>query len=121
MEEIIVENRVGKTVTYYVGNKDGEIKSNLPIGPNVKLSKNAVTWGVFPLKEVVQPTVIDYESFKAWNEEAFLLWLEWARCYKKNSKSFELLNSIYENYVLVSMIHHDFINENALWDLLLDE
>ena len=71
MEEIIVENRVDKTVTYYVGNKDGEIKSNLPIGPNVKLSKNAVTWGVFPLKEVVQPTVIDYESFKAWNEEAF--------------------------------------------------
>lgn len=120
-KKLLLKIELDKTVTYYVGNKDGEIKSNLPIGPNVKLSKNAVTWGVFPLKEVVQPTVIDYESFKAWNEEAFLLWLEWARCYKKNSKSFELLNSIYENYVLVSMIHHDFINENALWDLLLDE
>ena len=27
---------------------------------------NAVTWGVFPSKEVLQPTIVDYESFLAW-------------------------------------------------------
>ncbi|CAK9439336.1 uncharacterized protein LODBEIA_P35070 [Lodderomyces beijingensis] len=104
--------------TYFAGDKSGHIESTMLIGKNARNTKNAVTWGVFPSKEIIQPTVIDYESFKAWNEEAFLLWLEWARCYKKNSKTFELLNSIYSNYVLVSLIHHDFTQENALWDLI---
>ncbi|KAL6449860.1 LOW QUALITY PROTEIN: MET12 Methylenetetrahydrofolate reductase 1 [Candida maltosa Xu316] len=109
------------SITYYVGDNTGKIEANIPIGHDVKLSKNAITWGVFPQKEVVQPTVIDYESFKAWNEEAFLLWLEWSRCYKKTSKSFELLKSIHDDYVLVCLIHHDFPEEHALWDFLLDE
>lgn len=108
-----------KTITYYVGDAEGNIESNLFVGPDAHNSKNAITWGVFPLKEVLQPTIIDYESFKAWNEEAFLLWIEWARCYKKNTKTFQLLNSIYSNYVLVSLIHHDFTDEAGLWTLLL--
>lgn len=76
--------------------------------------------GCFPLKEVLQPTIIDLESFKAWNEEAFILWLEWARCYKKTSKTYELLNSIYKDYYLVSLISHDFKDEYALWNILLE-
>ncbi|KAI5966027.1 MET12 [Candida theae] len=114
-----LRSRLDGSTTYYVGNKSGKIESNLPIEQDYSKSKSAVTWGVFPQKEILQPTVIDYESFKAWNEEAFLLWLEWARCYKKNSKSFELLNSIYNDYVLVSLVHHDFPNEDALWEQLL--
>ncbi|KAK6458564.1 methylenetetrahydrofolate reductase-domain-containing protein [Scheffersomyces xylosifermentans] len=110
-----------KLITYYAGDAKGNITSNLSVGPNSHNSKNAITWGVFPSKEVLQPTIIDFESFKAWNEEAFLLWVEWARCYKKNTKSFELLNSIYNNYVLVSLIHHDFNDESALWRELLGE
>ncbi|CAI5759062.1 unnamed protein product [Candida verbasci] len=96
--------------TYFLGDKDGIIKSS---------SKSTITWGVFPMKEIVQPTIIDHESFKAWNEEAFLLWLQWARCYKKGSKSYNLLNSIYNNYYLISIVHHDFPDELALWNLLL--
>lgn len=107
-----------KTITYFAGDCQGNIKSNLSIGHN---SKNAVTWGIFPMKEVLQPTIIDFESFKAWNEEAFHLWIEWARCYKKNSKSFDLLNSINKNYILISLIHHDFQNEQALWEILLNQ
>ncbi|RLV91490.1 Methylenetetrahydrofolate reductase 1 [Spathaspora sp. JA1] len=110
-----------KTITYYMGDKTGDIKSNLLSEPDARYTKNAVTWGVFPSKEVIQPTIIDFESFKAWNEEAFALWLQWARCYKINSKSFQLLDSIYNEYVLVSLIHHDFPEENALWDTLLGE
>ncbi|RCK66844.1 Methylenetetrahydrofolate reductase 1 [Candida viswanathii] len=113
--------KASDSITYYIGDKTNKIETEVPIGHNARLSKNAVTWGVFPLKEVVQPTVIDYESFKAWTEEAFLLWLEWSRCYKKSSKSFELLNNVYENYVLVCLIHHDYPEEHALWDFLLDE
>lgn len=105
-----------KTMTYFVGDKNGYIGSNL----DEEHSKSAITWGVFPLKEVLQPTLIDLDSFKAWNEEAFLLWLEWARVYKKSSDSFKFLNFIYENYCLISVIHHDFTNEGGLWESLLN-
>lgn len=108
-----------KTITYYCGDHKGHIKLNLPYHKDGGASKTAVTWGVFPLKEVLQPTIIDFESFKAWNEEAFLLWLEWARCYKKNTKTYELLNSIYDNYYLVSLVHHNYVDEMVLWQTLL--
>ena len=36
---------------------------------------NAVTWGVFPDCEIMQPTVVDPVSFYAWKSEAFSLWL----------------------------------------------
>ena len=43
---------------------------------------NAVTWGVFPGREIIQPTVVDTESFTAWKDEAFELWLaQWAAIY----------------------------------------
>lgn len=29
-------------------------------------AQNAVTWGVFPGKEIVQPTIIELVSFEAW-------------------------------------------------------
>lgn len=115
-----MENKIKeKSITYYAGDSVGNIKSNLLVGPNSHNSKSAITWGVFPLKEVLQPTIIDFESFKAWNEEAFILWLEWARCYKKDTKAYNLLNSIYEDYYLISLVHHDFMEESGLWDLLL--
>lgn len=107
-----------KTITYFRGDNLGHIASNLPVGGNHQNSKTAITWGVFPSKEVLQPTVIDYESFKAWNEESFLLWMEWARCYKKDSAAYKLLNSVCEDYYLVSMTHHDFTDEYALWNTL---
>lgn len=110
-----------QTITFYCGDSNGNIESNLPIDPDSHNIKNAITWGVFPLKEVLQPTSIDLESFKAWNEEAFILWIEWARCYKKSSKTYELLNSIYEDYYLVSIISHEFKDESALWNVLLED
>lgn len=109
-----------RTITYYRGDRTGKIELNLPHHKDGGGSKTAVTWGVFPLKEVLQPTVIDYESFKAWNEEAFLLWLEWARCYKKDSDAYKLLNDIYDSYYLVSLVHHDYTNEFVLWRTLLE-
>lgn len=37
---------------------------------------NAVTWGVFKAKEVIQPTVVDHKAFLIWKQEAFTSWLD---------------------------------------------
>ena len=48
-------------ITYYAINKRGDLRTNTQSeGPN------AVTWGVFPGKEVVQPTIVEAVSFMAW-------------------------------------------------------
>ena len=48
-------------ITYYVINKRGDLRTNTHSdGPN------AVTWGVFPGKEIVQPTIVEAISFMAW-------------------------------------------------------
>jgi methylenetetrahydrofolate reductase (NADPH) len=50
------------SVNYHILNKSEDI--NLT---NCKsLQPNAVTWGIFPGKEVIQPTVVDPISFFAW-------------------------------------------------------
>jgi hypothetical protein len=56
-----------QTITYLAVNSSGEFRSNLE--PE---AVNAVTWGVFPGKEVVQPTVVDPKSF--------LVWKVWSLC-----------------------------------------
>jgi methylenetetrahydrofolate reductase (NADPH) len=48
-------------ITYYAINKRGDLRTNTHSeGPN------AVTWGVFPGKEIVQPTIVEAISFMAW-------------------------------------------------------
>jgi hypothetical protein len=45
------------------------------------MSANAVTWGVFPGREVLQPTVVDPVSFRAWKDEGILKLRNWAHSY----------------------------------------
>lgn len=40
---------------------------------------HAVTWGMFPGKEIATATMVEAVSFRTWAEEAFGLWAEWAR------------------------------------------
>lgn len=55
-------------ITYYAINKRGDLRTNTQSnGPN------AVTWGVFPGKEIVQPTIVEAISFMAW-KVCLLLW-----------------------------------------------
>ncbi len=49
------------SITYMAVNQAGEVHSNIE-----PTDVNAVTWGVFPAKEVVQPTVVDPQSFAVW-------------------------------------------------------
>lgn len=94
------------SLTYLAVNAQGDIQSN--VGPT---DVNAVTWGVFPAKEVMQPTVVDPQSFTVWKDEAFQLWTtEWASLYDKDSRSHKLLTDIASSWFLVSVVDNDFVH-----------
>ena len=99
--------------------------------------RNAVTWGVFPGQEIVQTTIIERESFLAWKvwvpssypthreltccqDAAFSLWAEWASVYHPRSPEHELLEGVRKARWLVSIVHHDYIHHDSLWDFLSD-
>ncbi|QUC18871.1 uncharacterized protein UV8b_03112 [Ustilaginoidea virens] len=111
------------SVCFYAANARGDFASSDATGGasarTVAASTNAVTWGVFPGKEIITPTIIEEVSFKAWSEEAFGLWGEWAKVYARGSESEAVLSAIRSDYWLVNIIHHDYMDKDALWRLLL--
>lgn len=113
---------VHESICFYAANVAGDFESSdaaaASPGGSLTPSTNAVTWGVFPGKEIITPTIIEEVSFRAWSEEAFGIWAEWARVYGKGSESEKLLDGIRKDYWLVNIIHHEFIDGEALWKLL---
>jgi methylenetetrahydrofolate reductase (NADPH) len=96
------------SLTYHAIDINGNSYSN----SNTK-APSAVTWGIFPGREALQPTVVDPEIFEVWKDEAFSLWLsEWANLYNEESRSSELIHEIHNTYYLVNVVDHDFINGN---------
>ena len=90
--------------------KSGDLISNL-----LENNVNAVTWGVFPGQEIMQPTIVDTRSFLIWQEEAFSLWIDdWAKIYDKKSESYKLLNEVYNNYYLVNIVDNNFVDGDML-------
>lgn len=100
---------------------------------------HAVTWGMFPGREIVTATMVEEISFRAWAEEAFGIWAEWARYIgggaevsigisgnqdgggageKVRAKRF--LRDCMEGCWLVNVIGHEFRNGGNLWSLLLE-
>lgn len=72
---------------------------------------NAVTWGVFPGKEIVQPTVVDAASFVVWKQEALAVWKSrWLSLYEQGSASRKLLDNIINTYFLVNIVENNYIN-----------
>lgn len=66
------------TISYQAVNKAGERLQNVQDG-----DINAVTWGVFKGREVIQPTVVDAEAFMIWKNEALNIFTNtWAVIYK---------------------------------------
>ncbi|EME44102.1 hypothetical protein DOTSEDRAFT_71787 [Dothistroma septosporum NZE10] len=113
IEEVIERVNRDPDVTYYAVNCSGELKTNAPPdgGPN------AVTWGVFPGKEIVQPTIVETVSFLAWRDEFYHLGLEWSKCYDDGSVSRSLVQDITQNWYLVNIVHNDFRQNNGIFDL----
>ena len=56
------------SIAFVVTNHDGsQIEGNMPEGTVI-----ALTWGMFPNKEILQPTIVDRELFlNWWRQEAF--------------------------------------------------
>ncbi|KAI9326269.1 methylenetetrahydrofolate reductase-domain-containing protein [Zopfochytrium polystomum] len=95
------------TVTFHAVSKDGDLKTNTQSdGPN------AVTWGVFPGQEIVQPTVVDPVSFMAWKDKAFDLWNKWASIYKDDSPTAKLIRKLTDTWFLVNIVENDYRNGN---------
>ncbi|RXW22154.1 hypothetical protein EST38_g3704 [Candolleomyces aberdarensis] len=98
-------------ITYYVINKRGDLQTNTHSeGPN------AVTWGVFPGKEIIQPTIVEALSFMAWKDEAYELGSQWARLYDHDSPSQKLIESVMDSYSLVNVVHNDFHNSDSIFE-----
>eukprot|EP00794_Sanderia_malayensis_P014910 gene14910-16453_t len=84
-----------------------------------KDSSNAVTWGVFTGRPILQPTVVDPIAFEFWKDEAFELWTqEWGKLYPVGSKSHELVSHFHDHYFLVNLVDNDFIKGNCLFDVV---
>ncbi|KAK6212393.1 methylenetetrahydrofolate reductase 1 [Pestalotiopsis sp. IQ-011] len=125
--EKLQSSEVQDTVCFYAANAQGDFVSSDMTGgldggsaqQQVRqASTNAVTWGVFPGKEIVTPTIIEEVSFRAWCEEAFGIFAEWAKVYGKESDSAKLLEGALRDTWLVNIIHHDYVDKEALWNLL---
>ena len=98
ISELITRVERNPNMTYYAVTKDGDLRSNAPSeGPN------AVTWGVFPGKEIVQPTIVETISFLAWKDEAYQLGTDWAKCYPAMSPSRQLIEKIMNTWSLINI------------------
>lgn len=74
-----------------------------------------LTWGVFPNKEIQQPTIYDSEVFSVWKDEAFEKWDEWARTYDKEDEksSNEFLKKAKNELFLMTIVDNDYIKPKA--------
>lgn len=81
---------------------------------------NAVTWGVFPEREIIQPTIVDPYSFRVWKAEAFNLWLShWADLYEAEDASKGVLRNIHDTYSLINVVDNDFV-AGDIWRIFSD-
>ena len=98
ISELVARIEKNPNLTYYAVTKEGDLQTNAPSeGPN------AVTWGVFPGKEIVQPTIVETISFLAWKDEAFRLGEDWAKCHPSGSISREIIGNIVDTWYLFNI------------------
>lgn len=111
-------------ISYYAVDKRGALLTNC--GDD---DINAVTWGVFPGEEILQPTIVEKTSFLAWKDEVYTLFEEWGRIMQlpvvedvdeESRRGFsEFIRKFGEEYVLVNLVNNDFIDDNqTMFDLL---
>lgn len=97
IDEVIKRIETNEDLTYHCINKDGELKTNSSDTPN------AVTWGIFASKEVIQPTIVETVSFLAWKDEAYRLGDDWAKCHDASSASRKLIQNTMDTWYLVNI------------------
>jgi methylenetetrahydrofolate reductase (NADPH) len=117
--ELVAQQQQQEDVT----ENNNKPKSKRPPGAG---GVSAVTWGVFRGKEIVTPTIIESESFRAWGEEAYSIWSEWRRCFPRGSEEEQCLERLRRNTVLVNVVSQNYIGGHKgdgaeLWKILLED
>jgi len=106
------------TLTYLAVDFKGNLQSSSLYDTEHRIT-TAVTWGVFPGKEILQPTVVDTNSFVVWKDEAFALWNLWGNIYDDDSISKNLIQKVRDSYYLVSIVDNNFITGN-IWNIFTE-
>ncbi|KAI5307180.1 hypothetical protein KEM56_003427 [Ascosphaera pollenicola] len=111
IDEILARVQDNADLTYYSVNKAGKLNTNAVDSPN------AVTWGIFAGKEIIQPTVVETVSFLAWKDEAYRLGDDWATCFEAGSPSRKLIQSVMDSWYLVNIVNNDFHRTRDIFEL----
>lgn len=111
--QIIESIKQDPMITYYSVTQNGKLETNAP----AESGPNAVTWGIFPAQEVIQPTIVDKVAFMAWKDEAFRLASEWAKCYSEDSKARALLEDMASNWCLINIVHNNFHDGKKIFEV----
>ncbi|MCJ1461108.1 hypothetical protein MMC28_011490 [Mycoblastus sanguinarius] len=115
IETVLDRVRAKPDFTFYAVDKTGTLETNTrDEGPN------AVTWGIFPNREIVQPTIVETVSFLAWKDEAYRLGEDWSKCYEAGSPSRQLIQDIADKWWLVNIVNNDFHEGKAVFDIFKD-
>ncbi|CCE83153.1 Piso0_003725 [Millerozyma farinosa CBS 7064] len=121
-------DRSAAVLTYYVVDAKGSLTTNA--GDD---DINAVTWGVFPGEEILQPTIVEKVSFLAWKDEVYRLLSEWVKIYKSDIvKEFEIGEEKIKNFVnflsgfagefyLCNIVNNNFMDENRTIFQLIED
>jgi methylenetetrahydrofolate reductase (NADPH) len=119
----LTSSSISPLVSWYASNAAGDyLSSDTDTSKEGGGNTNAVTWGAFPGKEIITPTIIEEVSFRAWAEEAFSIWREWGRVYgpgEKGQSSRTLVEGVAKDAWLVNVIHHGYVEKDGLWEMLL--
>lgn len=111
LDELVKRIERDPRITYYAVNRQGDLRTNTHSeGPN------AVTWGVFPGKEIVQPTIVEAVSFIAWKDEAFELGVQWASLYPEGSESRKMIQQVMDTSYLVNIVANDFKDGMSIFE-----
>ena len=111
-------------ISYYAGSASGAYQSS-----ESSDAVHAVTWGSFAGKEIATATMVEEVSFRAWVEEAFGIWGEWARCVgeaarrgkvERARQSRDFLRKTQRDVWLVNVIGHGYREWGRLWELLME-
>ena len=115
LDRLLKSVRSKENISYEAININGDLITNLP-----ENNAMAVTWGVFPNKEIIQPTIVDTRSFLIWKDEAFSLWMnDWASIYEPKSGSYKLIKEIYDTYYLVNIVDNDYVDGELIQQMLI--
>ncbi|OMJ29532.1 Methylenetetrahydrofolate reductase 1 [Smittium culicis] len=118
LSEFNAESSESPMITYLAIRKDSQLKSNWDIA-----KPNAVSWGVFPGCEIIQPTIVDADSFIAWKDEAFDYFQLWSNSYGHNQKYAEttsLLNHISDTWYLMNLVDNNYTRSaEFMYNMLL--